>query len=111
MAIMALASLGYSTGILAGGLSDVVMFFLPGIFLGIVLGFGLFGVVALRTDIYSRSVGFLFFVLVLSFLFNLGSGIAGFGSLTTVLGVVTVLAVSKLTLGYLFRTGNASTTV
>lgn len=110
MAVMALASLGYSTGILGGALSDVIMFFLPGIFLGIVLGFGLVGVAALRTDIYDWSVGLLFLLLVLTFLFNLSSGIAGFGTLTTVLGVVVVLAVTKLSLGYQFRTGNALTT-
>jgi len=107
MAVMALASLGYSTGILGGALSDVVMFFLPGVFLGIVLGFGLTGVATLRTEVYSRSVGLLFVVLVLTFLFNLGSGITGVGTLTTVLGVVVVLAVTKLALGYQFRTGNA----
>lgn len=110
MAVMALASLGYSTGILGGALSDVVMFLLPGVFLGIVLGFGVIGVATLRTEVYSRSVGLLFVVLVLTFLFNLGSGIAGFGTLTTVLGVVVVLAVTKLALGYQFRTGNAPDT-
>jgi hypothetical protein len=110
MAVMALASLGYSAGLLDGTLSDVVMLFLPGVSLGIVFGFGLFGVVILRTETYSRTVGLLFLVLVLTFLFNLGSGIAGFGTLMTVLGVVAVLAVTKLALGYLFRTGNVATT-
>jgi len=108
MAVMALASLGYSTGILGGALSDVVMFFLPGVFLGIVFGFGSAGVATLRTGIYARSVGLLFVVLVLTFLFNIGSSIAGFGTLTTVLGVVVVLSLTKLALGYQFRTGNAS---
>jgi len=108
MAVMALASLGYSTGILDGELSGVVMFFIPGVFIGIVLGFGSFGVASLRTDVYSRSVGGLFLLLVLTFLFNIGSSIAGVATTTTVLGVVVVLALSKLTLGYLFRTENAS---
>lgn len=107
MAAMAVTSLGYFTGVLGGALDDVVMYFLPGVFAGIVLGFGSFGVASLRTDVYSRSVGLLFLVLVLTFLFNLGSGIAGFGTLTTVLGVVCVLALSMLAIGYLFRTGGA----
>lgn len=107
MAAMAGTSLGYFTGVLSGELSEVVMYFLPGVFAGIVLGFGSFGVASLRTDVYSRSVGLLFLVLVLTFLFNLGSGIAGFGTLTTVLGVVCVLALTMLALGYLFRTGRA----
>jgi hypothetical protein len=40
MAAMAVASLGYAAGILAGELGDVVMFFLPPIFLSTVFGFG-----------------------------------------------------------------------
>lgn len=107
MAAMAATSLGYFTGALGGELSEVAVFFLPGVFAGIVLGFGSFGVASLRTDIYSRSVGLLFLVLVLTFLFNLGSGIAGFNPLTKVLGVVCVLALSTLAIGYLFRTGGA----
>ncbi|MEF8842061.1 MAG: hypothetical protein V5A62_10615 [Haloarculaceae archaeon] len=107
MAVMALVSLGYATGILSGELSEVAMFFLPGVAIGTVLGFGSFGVASLRTDIYSRSVGGLFLLLVLTFLFNIGSSIAGVATMSTVLGVVVVLALSKLTLGYLFRTEDA----
>lgn len=107
MAVMALASIGYSTGILSGELSEFVMFFLPGTFIGIVLGFGSFSVASLRAEIYSPSVGLLFLLLVLTFLFNIGSSIAGFSSLTTVLGVVCVLALSKLALGYMFRSEKA----
>ena len=107
MAVMALTFLGDVTNVLPSSPSKVVTLLLPGIFIGIVLGFGSFGVVSLRTDIYSPSVGLLFLLLVFTFLFNVGSTIAGFGSLTTVLGVVVVLALSKLTLGYLFRTESA----
>ena len=107
MAVMALTLLGYVTNALTGSPSEVVPLFLPGIFIGIVLGFGSFSVVSLRTDIYSRSVGLLFLLLVFTFLFNIGSSIAGFGTLATVLGVVVILALSKLTLGYLFRTESA----
>ena len=46
-------------------------------------------------------------MLPLTFLFNLGTGIAGFNPMTKVLGVVCVLALTMLTLGYLFRTGGA----
>lgn len=109
MAVMAIVSLGYATGMLPGGLSDVGMYFLPGVAIGIVLGFGSFSVASLRADGYSRIVGLLFLLLVLTFLFNIGSSIAGFGTLTTILGVVAVLALSKLALGYLFRTEAAFT--
>lgn len=107
MAAMAAASLGYSTGVLGGELGDVIMFFLPGVFLGIVLGFGSFALASLRTPIYSRRVGLLFLLLPMTFLFNLGTGIAGIGGQSKILGVVTVLALAMLAIGYLLRTGNA----
>ncbi|MEF8904723.1 MAG: hypothetical protein V5A29_12475 [Haloarculaceae archaeon] len=89
------------------GLSDVAGLFVLGVFPGIVLGFGSFGVASLRTDVYARPVGLLFLVLVLTFLFNLGTGIAGFNPLGKVLGVVCVLALTMLAIGYLLRTGSA----
>lgn len=109
MAAMAAASLGYFTGILSGDLSEVVMYFLPGVFVGIVLGFGSFGVASLRTALYSRSVGLLLLLLPATFLFNLGSGMAGLESMVVVLGVVCVLALTMLAIGYLLRTGSAVT--
>lgn len=104
MIVMAVASLGYFSGVIGGELGEVSMYFLPGVFLGIVLGFGSSGVATLRTTAHSRRVGLLFLLLVLTFLFNLTSGIAGFGTLTTVLGVVIVLALTMLSIGYLLRT-------
>ena len=107
MAAMAATSLGYFAGALGGELGDVVAYFLPGVFVGIVLGFGSFGVAVLRTDVYARNVGLLFLLLPVTFLFNLGTGMAGFNPLTKVLGVVCVLALAMLAIGYLFRTGGA----
>jgi hypothetical protein len=107
MAAMAATSLGYSTGILGGRFSAVVAYFLPGVFAGIVLGFGSFAVTSLRTGVYSRGVGLLFFVLPLTFLFNLATGAAGVGSIATIISVVCVLAASMLATGYLLRTGSA----
>lgn len=107
MAAMAVTSLGYVAGIPSGELRDVVMFFLPGVFLGIVLGFGSFGVASLRTDVYSRSVGLLFLLLPLTFLFNLGTGISGYNPTVKILGVVVVLTLTMLANGYLLRAGGA----
>jgi hypothetical protein len=109
MAAMAVTSFGYATGVLGGALSDVVGLFLLGVFPGIVFGFGSFGVASLRTDVYARPIGLLFLLLVLTFLFNLGTGIAGFNPLVKVLGVVCVLALTMLAIGYLLRTGGALT--
>lgn len=107
MAIMAVTAFGYFTGFLNGALSEVVMFFLPGVFLGIVLGFGSFGVTSLQSTTVSRPVSLLFLLLPVTFLFNLGTGIAGFNPLAKVLGVVCVLTLVMLAIGYLLRTGNA----
>lgn len=107
MAAMAVTSLGYFTGVLSGELEAVAMFFLPPVFLGIVLGFGLFGVASLRTDVYSWRVGALFLLLPMTFLFNVGTGIADFNPLAKILGVVCVLALTMLAIGYLVRTGSA----
>lgn len=109
MAAMAVASLGYATGVLNGDLSGVIMYFLPGVFGGIVFGFGLYGIVSLRTEIYSRRIGLLFLLLPLTFLFNLGTGIAEVGGLGKILGVVIVLSLTMLATGYLLRTGRART--
>lgn len=107
MAAMAAAMTGYATGLLSGDPGEAAMMLLPGIFLGIVFGFGLFGVTCLLTDVYAARVGLLFLVLPATFLFNLGTGIAGFNPLPKVIGVVVVLSVTFLAVGYLLWTGEA----
>lgn len=107
MAAMSVTSLAYALGIPGGQLGDVAMYFLPGVFLGIVFGFGLFAVACLRTGAYPTRIAALLLVLPLTFLFNIGSSIAGFGSLGTVLAVVAVLAVTKLAIGVLLHNGRA----
>lgn len=107
MAAMAVTMFGHASGVLSGTPRGLVKYFLPPVFLGIVLGFGLFGVVSLRTDVYSRRVGLLFLLLPVTFLFNLGTGIAGFNPLPKILGVVAVLSLTMLSIGYLLRTGGA----
>lgn len=106
MAAMAAAMLGYATGVLGGEPSGVI-YFLPGVFLGIVLGFGSVAVASLQTRVYSRRVGLLFLLLPVTFLFNIGTGMAGFNPLPKVLGVVCVLALTMLSVGHLLRTGKA----
>lgn len=109
MTVMAAVSLGYFTNLLNGEVSDVLMYFIPGIFGGIVLGFGTFGIASLKTNIYSRGIGFLFLLLPLTFLFNLASGFSGFRSFTGIdaeirsLGVISILALTMLAIGYWVR--------
>lgn len=107
MAAMAATMLGYATGVLGGEPGGLTMYFLPGVFLGIVLGFGAFAVASLRTTVYAQSVGVLFLLLPVTFLFNIGTGMAGFNPLVKILGVVAVLTLTMLTIGYLLRTGGA----
>lgn len=109
MAAMAVTSFGYFTGVFDGGeagLSEVVMVFLPGVIVGSVLGFVSFGVACLRTDVYSRSVGALLLLLPMTVVFNLGTGFAGWNPLPKLLGVVALLSLTMLTIGYLLRTGS-----
>jgi len=107
MAAMAVTAFGYAAGVLGGDMSAVATLFLPTVFLGVVLGFGSFGVATLRTDVLAPRIGVLFLVLPATFLFNVGTGIAGFNPLVKVLGVVVVLTLSMLAIGYLLRTGSA----
>ncbi len=110
MTVMALTSIGYFTSLIKGGVSDVLIYFIPGVFGGIVLGFGSFGIATLKTNIYSRSIGFLFLLLPLTFLFNLASGFSEFRSFTGIdpdirsLGVNSILMLTMLAIGYLVRT-------
>ena len=107
MVVMAAISYGVFSGIIPGTLENYSMYFLPGVFLGIVFGFGLYGVATLRTAIYSQRVGVLFLVLVATFLTNLGTAIAGYNPLLKIISVVTMLVLANLGLGYLVRTGAA----
>lgn len=108
--VMAVVSFGVAAGVVSGGLDQYVPFFLPGVFLGIVFGFGLYGIATLRTAIYSQRVGALFLILVATFLTNLGTGIAGYNPLVKIIGVVAVLILANLALGYTVRTGGADIT-
>lgn len=110
MVVMAVISYGVFAGAIPGTLEEYSMYFLPGVFLGIVFGFGLYGVATLRTTLYSQRVGVLFLVLVATFLTNLGTGIAGYNPLVKIIGVVTMLVLANLGLGYLVRTASAGAT-
>jgi len=108
--VMAVVSFGLFAGVLDGTLGDYTPYFLPGMFPGIVLGFGIFGIISLRTTTYTRGMGLLFLLLVLTFLFNLGTGMVQFNPLSKIFGVVLVLTLTNLVLGHKLRTGSAVTT-
>jgi hypothetical protein len=108
MVVMTIISFSTFVDLLSGSYGDYVPLFLPGIFIGIVFGFGSFGIATLRFGTYTTTVGALFLLLVCTFLFNVGTGIAGvLPHLGKVIGIVTVLTVTNLALGHLLRTGRA----
>jgi hypothetical protein len=82
------------------------MYCLPGVVAGIVPGFGSVGVASLRTGVSPRRIGLIFLLLPLTFLFDFSTGVCGVASTTSVIGVVTVLALSMLGAGYLLRVGS-----
>jgi len=102
MVVMTIISFSTFVDLLSGSYGDYVPLFLPGIFIGIVFGFGSFGIATLRFGTYTTTVGALFLLLVCTFLFNVGTGIAGvLPHLGKVIGIVTVLTVTNLALGHL----------
>lgn len=114
-AVMAAISLGYFTNLINGEVSEVLIYFIPGVFGGIVLGFGSIGIASLMTNIYSRSIGFLFLLLPLTFLFNLASAFPEFRSFTGIdpdvrsVVVICILMLTMLAIGYLIRTETRAT--
>lgn len=108
MVVMAVISFSAFADLLSGGYEAYVPLFLPGIFVGIIFGFGSFGIATLRSGTYTTTVGAFFLLLTCTFIFNVATGIAGvLPYLGKVIGVVTVLTVTNLALGYLLRSGRA----
>lgn len=105
--VMAAVSLGYFTNLINGEVSEVLIYFIPGVFGGIVLGFGSFGIASLKTNIYSKGIGLLFLLLPITFLFNLSSPFIGFATLTKSLIIILILTLAMLIVSYLLRPGRA----
>lgn len=106
-AVLAVASLGYYTGILTGEFDTTV--FIPGVLIGSVLGFVSFSVASLRTGVHSRTVGILLLVPAILVVTNILRFVAGFESATITLGIVIGDALAMLAIGYLLRTEPAPT--
>lgn len=106
-AVMAIASLAFYAGIPDGEFTALVPFFLPGVLLGSVLAFLLFGIATLRTGASSRTVGILLLILPLIVLTNFFLGVSGIESAAITLGIVIGDALVMLALGYVLRTETA----
>lgn len=106
--LMGIASLAYFSALLSGDLSTLVPLFLPGVVVGSILGFLVFGGTTLRTGTHARPIGVLFVVLGLFPVVNIGSGIAGVQSMTATLAIVGGLAMVNLAVSYLLRSEDAA---
>lgn len=102
---MAVSAFLYYADIPGGSFEDIVPVFLVGVILGCVLGFLLFGIASLRTDVYSQRLGVLLLVLPLTVVTNIARGAAGFDSAEATVVIVSVLVLVYLSIGYLLRTG------
>lgn len=103
MAVMAVASLGYLSGTVSGHISDILLYLLPGVFVGIVFGFGSYGTAILQTQAAKRSIGLLFLVLPATFLYNVSRSLAGVDALIVTLVVASILSLSMLAISFLLR--------
>jgi len=105
MAVMAVASVVYLSGTVSGHISDVLLYLLPGVFVGIVFGFGSYGMAILQTRAVKRSIGALFLVLPTTFLCNVSRSLAGVDALVITLVVVSILSLTMLAISHQIGAG------
>lgn len=108
-AVMALSVAFYATGIPSGEYDAISMLFIPGVLVGSVLGFVVFGAASLRSDGHPRELGVLLFVPALLVLGNILRFIAGNTSVTVTFAIVVGDALAMLALGYVLRTRSPAT--
>lgn len=108
-AVMAIAALVYYAGIPSGEFGAIVPYYLPGVFIGSILGFVAISIAILRTTVFSRVLSVLFLILPAIVIVNFATGAAGVSTPTTILVVVIALAVVMLAIGYRLQTGSALT--
>ncbi len=102
-AVMTVTVLVYYAGIPAGEYDAVSVFFIPGVFIGSVLGFVAFGIASLRTTIHSRTLGVLLLVPPILVVTNILRFVAGMEAATITLGIVVGDALAMLAIGYVLR--------
>ena len=107
--ILSLLSFAFYVRIIEGSIQNLVPLILPGVILGGVLSFLLFGVSSLRTGAHSRVIGALLLVPPLIVVLNIFRGAAGFGSQYFLLGIVSGLFVVMLGIGVRLRSSSSPT--
>lgn len=101
--VMTVAVLGYTAGLLEVDFDAIGVLFIPGVLIGSVLGFVLFGVASLRTGVRSRTVSLLLFLPAAFVLANFLRFVVGMTSSTGTLVIVIGDALAMLALGFVLR--------
>lgn len=102
-AVMAILVFVDISGIMAGVYEPLGAFFIPGVIIGSVLGFGAFSVATFRTQVHSRTFGVLLLLPPILVLSNILRFIAGNTSETVTLGIVIADALALLIIGFYLR--------
>lgn len=102
-------SFAFYARIVEGSIQNLVPLILPGVILGGVLSFLLFGIVTLRTETYPRVIGGLLLLPPLIVFLNIFGGAAGLDSQYFLLGIVSGLLVVSLVIGFRLRSLSPST--
>ena len=96
-------SLAFYARIVEGSIQNLVPLILPGVILGGVLSFLLFGIATLRTEVYPRVIGSLLLLPPFIVVLNIFGGAAGLDSQYFLLGIVSGLLVVSLVIGFRLR--------
>lgn len=104
--VLSALSLAFYVRIIEGSIQNLVPLILPGVILGGVLSFLLFGIATLRTDIHARAIGILFLLPPLIVVLNIFSGAIGLDSQYFLLGIVSSLFVVTLAIGSRLRSSS-----
>lgn len=107
--VLSLLSLAFYVRMLEGSIQTLVPLILPGVILGGVLAFLLFGIAALRTDVYPRVIGVLLLLPALIVILNISSGAVGLDSQYFLLGIVSGLLIVTSVIGLRLRSSSLST--
>lgn len=100
---LSILSLVYYVEIIQGNIESLVPLILPGVIIGGVLSFLLFGIASLRTDDHPQIVGVLLLLPPLIVAANIISGAVGLDSSYLLLGIVCGLLLVMVALGFRLR--------
>lgn len=105
---LSMLSLVYYVEFIDGNIESLVPLILPGVIIGGVLSFLLFGITSLRSDGHPRTIGVLLLLPPLLVVVNIMGGAAGVESPYFLLGVVSGLLLVMLALGFRLRSSSES---